>query len=74
MMIAEAHGGFRRGHHDHEEARTLAVELPSARLKATNARFTALSISSMDMKIVMMLRLKMNATTPRPNRTALSTR
>jgi hypothetical protein len=35
---------------------------------------TALSISSMDMKMVIMLRLKTNATTPSPNKTALNTR
>ena len=40
-------------------------------LKATKARLTAFSISSMDMKMVMMLRLKMKANTPRPNRIAL---
>src|SRR5579862_3976892 len=45
-----------------------------ARANATNARLTALSISSTDMKTVMTLRLKTNATTPKPNRMALSTR
>jgi hypothetical protein len=35
---------------------------------------TALSIISMDMKMVRMLRLKTNAITPNPNKTALSTR
>src|SRR4029077_15096990 len=45
-----------------------------ARANATKARFTALSISSMDIKIVMILRLKTNATTPSPNKMALKTR
>src|SRR5882762_7938179 len=40
-------------------------------LKATKARLTALSISSMDIKMVMMLRLKMKAMTPSPKRIAL---
>src|ERR1700693_5185392 len=43
------------------------------RLNATNARFTALSMSSMDMKIVMMFRLNTKPTTPSPNKIALST-
>src|SRR5713101_9341631 len=51
--------------------KTWPSSLPCAWLNATNARFTAFSISSMDMKIVMMLRLKMKANTPRPNRIAL---
>src|SRR2546429_975983 len=52
--------------------KTCPSSLPSAWLNATNARLTAFSISSMDMKIVMMLRLNMNANTPSPNRIALS--
>src|SRR5215510_3698946 len=42
--------------------------------KATNDRFTAFSISSMAMKMVMMLRFSRNARTPSANRIALSTR
>src|SRR5260370_26049018 len=41
--------------------KTCPSNLPSAWLNATNARFTAFSISSMDMKIVMMLRLKIRS-------------
>src|SRR6266702_2323874 len=51
--------------------KTWPSSLPCAWLNATNARFTAFSISSMDMKSVMMLRLKMKATTPSPNKIAL---
>src|SRR5437773_30226 len=42
--------------------------------KATNERFTPLSISSMDMKMVMILRLIKNPVTPHANRIALRTR
>src|ERR1019366_1077560 len=57
-----------------KKTNTCPCNWPSARLKVTNARLTALSISSMDMKIVMMVRLKTNPPTPSPNKTALSTR
>src|SRR5258708_3171692 len=57
-----------------KKTNTCPCNWPSARLKVTNARLTALSISSMDMKMVMILRLNINATTPSPNRTALSTK
>src|SRR5581483_3919727 len=43
-------------------------------LNATNARFSAFSISSMDMKIVMIFRRKTNETAPIPNRIALRIR
>src|SRR5579859_3041919 len=42
--------------------------------KATKLRFTALSISSMDMKMVMMFRLSKKAETPKQNRMALRIR
>src|ERR1019366_9363641 len=57
-----------------KKTNTCPCNWPSALLNVTNARLTALSISSMDMKMVMMLRLKTNPTTPNPNKTALSTR
>jgi hypothetical protein len=44
------------------------------REKAMKARLTALSMSSIDMKTVMMLRLMRNAATPMENRMALRTR
>src|ERR1700760_367414 len=43
-------------------------------LKATNVRLTALSMSSMDMKTVMTLRLMRNAAMPMQKSTAASTR
>jgi len=42
--------------------------------KATKLRFTAFSISSIDMKMVMMLRLSRKPSTPRENNTALRMR
>src|SRR5579864_7671049 len=57
-----------------KKTNTCPCSWPSKRLKETKARLTALSISSMDMKMVRMLRLKINAITPNPNKTALSTR
>src|SRR6185369_2239267 len=42
--------------------------------KVTNERFTALSISSIDMNMVIRLRLIKNPTIPRQNNTALSSR
>jgi len=42
---------FRRGHDNHEQHKNLAVEFPWLGLEnATNARFTALSSNSIDMK------------------------
>jgi hypothetical protein len=41
---------------------------------ATNERFTPFNINSIDMKMVMMLRLMRNPTTPQANRNPLSSR
>src|SRR5579863_2734218 len=57
-----------------KKTNTWPCSCPRDRLKDTKARLTALSISSMDIKTVRMLRLKINAITPNPNRPALSTR
>src|SRR5258708_25619211 len=54
-----------------KSTKTCPSSLPNAWLNATNARLTAFSISSMLIKIVMMLRLKTNANTPIPNKIAL---
>ena len=50
------------------------TDVVNARANATKARFTALSISSIPMKIVMMFRLNTTATAPSPNKMALRTR
>src|ERR1022692_4913967 len=51
-----------------------AFKSPSMYPKATKLRFTALSINSMDMNTVTMLRFSRNPATPSTNRTALNIR
>src|SRR5271169_4368160 len=53
---------------------TCPLSIFNSAAKATNVRFTALSISSIDMKIVMMLRLIRNPVTPQANRIPLRMR
>src|SRR5579862_1776735 len=57
-----------------KKTNTWPCSCPYARPNATNARFTALSISSMDMNTVMMFRRTRKPTTPSPKRIALSAR
>src|SRR5205807_2450916 len=57
----------------HNDMKNAAPQNISA-ANATNERFTPLSISSMDIKMVMMLRLIKNPVTPHANRIALRTR
>src|SRR5262249_30596894 len=57
-----------------KNTKTCPLNARSSAAKATNVKFTALSISSIDMKIVMILRLIRNPATPQANRIALRTR
>src|SRR5216684_2978934 len=74
MMIASPTAASAAATTMTKNTNTWPSSLPIARLNDTNARLTALSMSSIDMKIVMTFRLKRNAMTPSPNNSALSTR
>ena len=62
--------GFGRGDRHHEEHEDLAARRRRRWAKATNVRFTALSISSTHMKITIALRRISTPTTPIANSTA----
>ena len=66
----EADGRFGRGHRHDEEHEDLPVDPELLRDNATNVRFTALSISSTHMKIMIALRRNITPATPIANRIA----
>src|ERR1035438_3529173 len=74
MMIASPTAASAAGTTMTKKTNMCPLSILSSAANATNVRLTALSISSIDMKMVMMLRLIRNPATPQANRIALRTR